>query len=644
MLFRKLVATALAIAKVAMPVAIAATAVPVAAQDFIAGIPRNEALIIQGPAAQNAEWFNLWAPGGGASNNGLQQLTADTFWFINPEGTGDAAWTNALATEKPIYNDDFTQMTVKLRDGIFWSDGVQFSADDVVYTVETQIEHAGMGWSAPFTVNVESVEATDPLTVVFNLKEPNSRFHTLFTVRWNAAWIMPKHVFEKVEDPLTYNANPPVSLSAYVLDSYDSAGNWVIWKLREDWQRTSIGMTLDKAPDVKYVVYRNAGNPDARVIEQMNHNLDVINDIAPEGMFTIARDARETTASWFPGFPFAHPDPTLPSVLFNHQREPYANKDVRWALALMIDIRAVAMGSYRGAANLAALSVPPTGTAVVDYYEPMQEWLNGYELNTGTRTIKPYDQTVPQQIAALVKPQWGEDIPDDPAQLAKMFGNGWWKQDVQAAAELLQKAGFTKNGNQWMKPDGTPFTIKLMVEGDNVPTLARAGTIIAQQWSMEGVQTTVDVAGPTNGQRLGGGDFEVAIYWTVETWGGHPDLSFFLESYHSDFVKPAGETQPPRNLTRWTDERLDQIIEANRVIGFDAPQVTQLGMDYLKLAVEEMPFIPLMAYNKFAPFDTTYWTGYPSAENPYSASGPFWSNLRYMVVALEANPNAPAAQ
>ena len=627
MLLKKLAAAAFAIA---------ATVMPAAAQDFIAGIPREEALIIQGPAAQNAEWFNLWAPGGGASNNGLQQLTADTFWFINPDGSGDAAWTNALASEKPIYNDDFTEMTVKLKQGIYWSDGVEFTADDVVYTVETQIAHPGMGWSAPFSVNVESVEAPDRDTVVFHLKSPNSRFHTLFTVRWNAAWIMPKHVFEGVEDPLTYNNNPPVSLSAYELHSYDSAGNWVIWKLREDWDRTSIGMTLSEAPEVKYVVYRNAGNPDARVIEQMNHNLDVINDIAPEGMFTIARDAGDTTKYWFPGFPFAHPDPTLPSVLFNHQREPFADKDVRWALALMIDIRSVSMGSYRGAANLAALSTPPTGTAISDYYVPMQDWLANFELDTGNGMIKPYDPTISEQIAALVKPQWGDSIPDDADQLKRMFGFGWWKQDPAAAASLLQKAGFTKNGNQWLKPDGTPFTIKLMVEGDNIPTLARAGTIIAQQWSMEGIQTTVDVAGPTNGQRLGGGDFDVAIYWTVETWGGHPDLSFFLESYHSEFIKPAGETQPPRNLTRWEDERLDAIIEANRTVNFDAPEVAELGMDYLKLAVEEMPFIPLMAYNKFAPFDATYWTGYPSAADPYSASGPFWSNLRYMVVALKS--------
>ena len=145
-------------------------------------------------------------------------------------------------------------MTVKLRDGIYWSDGVEFTADDVVYTVQTQIDHPGMSWSAPFSVNVASVESPDRNTVVFNLKKPNSRFHTLFTVRWNAAWIMPKHVFEKVEDPLAFNNNPPVSLSAYVLHSYDPVASGSIWKLRDDWQRTTIGMTVKEAPSVKYVV------------------------------------------------------------------------------------------------------------------------------------------------------------------------------------------------------------------------------------------------------------------------------------------------------------------------------------------------------------------------------------------------------
>ena len=65
-----------------------------------------------------------------------------------------------------------------------------------------------------------------------------------------------------------------------------------------------------------------------------------------------------------------------------------------------------------------------------------------------------------------------------------------------------QLGRLTKDGNQWMKPDGTPFEIRLMIEGDDVPTLARAGTIIAQQWSMEGIPTQPDVAGPTKRHQL----------------------------------------------------------------------------------------------------------------------------------------------
>jgi len=51
----------------------------------------------------------------------------------------------------------------------------------------------------------------------------------------------------------------------------------VDWKLRDDWQRTGISMTLKNAPEIKYVTYAASGNLEARVIAQRNHNLDVIN-------------------------------------------------------------------------------------------------------------------------------------------------------------------------------------------------------------------------------------------------------------------------------------------------------------------------------------------------------------------------------
>ena len=185
----------------------------------------------------------------------------------------------------------------------------------MVYTVETQMKHQRHALErAARSSTSTAIEAPDPYTVVFKLKKPNSRFHALFTVRWNAIWIMPKHVFEKVEDPLKFDFNKPVSLGAYMLHSYDPNGKWFIWQLREDWQRTTLGRFGKPGP--KYVAYVDPGPPDKRVIAQLNHELDIIHDVAPEGMFTLAKQSK-TSRGWFKGFPYAHPDPTLPAVIFN---------------------------------------------------------------------------------------------------------------------------------------------------------------------------------------------------------------------------------------------------------------------------------------------------------------------------------------
>ena len=86
--------------------------------------------------------------------------------------------------------------------------------------------------------------------MVFKLKKPNSRFHANFTVRWGAIWILPKHVFEKVEDPAKFDFNKPVSLGAYVLNSYDPDGKWYIWQLRDDWQRTTLGAVRQAGSEI----------------------------------------------------------------------------------------------------------------------------------------------------------------------------------------------------------------------------------------------------------------------------------------------------------------------------------------------------------------------------------------------------------
>ena len=604
------------------------------AQGTLANLPRNETLILENPEGtiKNAGWFNIWAINAGSQSNGLQQAALDTLWYIDPNRGLDGVWQNSLAADKPIYNADFTEMTVRLRPGIYWSDGVEFTAADVVHTVATQIKHKNMRWSAALALTVDSMETPDPHTVVFKLKKPNSRFHGLFTVRWGAVWIMPKHVFEKVEDPLKFDFNKPVSLGAYVLHNYDPDGRWYIWRLRDDWQRTTIARYGKPGP--KYLAYIDPGPPDKRVIAQMNHDLDVIHDVAPEGMFTLAKKSK-SSVTWFKGFPYAHPDPTLPALIFNTQNDLFKNKDVRWALALLIDIKAVSMAAYRGAATISAIAIPPTGTHPEFYHWPMQDWLTAFELDTGKRKIKPYDSTIGRQIADMLRPSLGDQIPSDPKIIAASFGIGWWKTDPQAATELLEKAGFKKVGSGWQTAEGKPFTVRVMVEGESRPVMTRAGSMIVEQWRRFGIDARVDVAQGTLLTRRPAGDFDTMISWSVETWGGHQDLSYFLDSWHSQFVAEPGSPQPARNWQRWSHPELDKIIEDIRKIGFDDPKGLELGREYVKLAAREMPLIPLMAYNVFTVMDTTYWTGYPTAEDPYTDPVPNWGNSRAMFVRLK---------
>lgn len=604
-------------------------------QEVAPGVPRNECLILENPSGtvQPADDFNRWRSGySGIWVSGLQQIALDALWYIDPNAGVDGVWDNALAAEPPIYNDDFTQMTVKLREGIYWSDGVEFSGDDLYFTVDLLKRTPGMGSQGLFESNVDRMEQPDRYTVVFYLKNPNSRFHSVFTVRWGALYMMPKHIWETVEDPVAFKFNPPVSLGAYTLKDFDPNGQWYLWERREDWQRTSVARLGEVA--VKYAMYINAGPSDKRVLSQLAHELDVIHDVTPEGRITLARES-PTSVGWFPSFPWAHPDPTLPAVIYNNERPGLDKREVRWALTLAIDIAQVALASYRGAATISAIHVPPTGMYPQFYHEPLEPWLNDFTIKVGGEDYKPYDPTAAQRIADLARPSLGDLVPTDPEIIKRYIGAGWWKNDLAAAEQLMLDAGMQKISGKWALPDGSPFRVPLMsMNPDSNPTMNRAAAMIVENWTAFGIDTALDSqANPW--PIMGSGEYSANLAWTIETWGGHPDLFFFLQFWHSRLYRPSGETSVGSNSMRWRHPDLDRIIEGIERISFDDPKGVELGLEYCKLAAQEMPITPLMAYNVFTTMDTTYFEGYPSIDDPYTDPVPNWGNTKYMFVKIK---------
>ena len=79
------------------------------------GVSRDNTLILPylfAPSPVPGNW-NLWA-GWRAQNGGLHQFVTEALWTLNPNVV-EGGIINGLAAEPPIYNQDFTQFTIKLR-------------------------------------------------------------------------------------------------------------------------------------------------------------------------------------------------------------------------------------------------------------------------------------------------------------------------------------------------------------------------------------------------------------------------------------------------------------------------------------------------------------------------------------------------
>src|SRR5690554_480666 len=98
------------------------------------GFPRNETLyvtMLTGRVGTPSN-FNEWV-GWRSRDRGMQNLANEPLWSVD-FATGQII--NGLASGDPVYNEDFTKITIPLRQGVAWADGVPFSADDVVFTIE----------------------------------------------------------------------------------------------------------------------------------------------------------------------------------------------------------------------------------------------------------------------------------------------------------------------------------------------------------------------------------------------------------------------------------------------------------------------------------------------------------------------------
>ena len=122
-----------------------------------------------------------------------------------------------LATDYEV-SDDAMTYTFHLHDDAYWTDGEQVTADDVLYTFNEILDNH-YEFESVFA-NVESMEAPDDFTVVFNMSQPDGSF--VPNLSWYGTFILPKHVLEG-KDWMTdeFNNAPTVSSGPFKFDQWN---------------------------------------------------------------------------------------------------------------------------------------------------------------------------------------------------------------------------------------------------------------------------------------------------------------------------------------------------------------------------------------------------------------------------------------
>jgi peptide/nickel transport system substrate-binding protein len=609
-----------AAAPIKLSVANGAMAVPFA-QGFGGGglpisVPREQVYVVDQIFRYSvANNFNLFVPGGPPSPT-RQGLVMDCLWYIDQDS---GEWINSLAADKPTYSADRTQLTVPIRHGVKWSDGVEFTADDVAFTVNSLINNPGLLFSAEMKLYVKDVSASDPYTVVFNLNEPNPRFHFYFTARYNAVYMMAKHVWENASDLKTFTNYPPVSLGAYVAADSDPNGYWELFKRRDDWQQTTPGMITGQ-PGPQYIMTIFYGPSLSKVIAMSRHELDVLFDLDADA-FKPLISSTPTARSWFKEFPWAYGNELDTRWFgFNNTVPPYDNKDVRWALALAMDIVALNTDYIGGVAKLSPIPIPATPLHASLYHVPMEPFFRGLTLDIGNgETFQPYDPDAPSKIAAWATQQ-GYAVPTDPDGLLQRFGVGTWKHAPDVAEKLLIKNGFKRDSSsKWLLPDGKPWTIPMIAAPDenDVYRLALGAQDQLKKFGVEVTIETLERDPYTTRQNTG--DFVATSTWAAFPVNAHPDIWQGLNTLHSRFFTPIGKSTQgngSQNITRFKYPELDSIIDQMAKLSPEDPQVLDLGRQAMQLWVQNMITIQTISFKKFITQDTQYWSGFPTAENP----------------------------
>ncbi len=368
------------------------------------------ALTIAKPdGAITTESHNPYLGDSSASKYGYAKVIFEPLALVNP--TGDLGTTPWLA-ESVEWNDDYTELTVVPRSGVKWSDGTDFTGEDIVFTFDQYLS-GKLADSSGLHYEGATVDG-DMITLKFADSKFTAQSRVLHTP------IVPKHIWENIEDP---NTDPltgeglAVGTGPYVLDSWTTEA--VTLAANEDYWGGELAV-----PELHYVSY---GDNAALTTALASGEADWAQAFIPQ--------IEDSYLSADPDNRFlVSPTAGAGTLFFNLQTKPFNNAALREALPWTID-RDAYVDIAREGASEAVWNVTGLGTLLEDEIIPEYQ---------GVEYAVDIDKA--KQILTDAGYTWESDKLIDPDGEAVTFSisvpAGWsdWNTEQALIAEELDEA------------------------------------------------------------------------------------------------------------------------------------------------------------------------------------------------------------
>jgi peptide/nickel transport system substrate-binding protein len=244
----------------------------------------------------------------------------------------------------------------KLRAGVKWHDGRDFTANDVAFTISRapNVPNSPGGFGG-FVRAIQRVEIIDPLTIRFHTAAP----HPLLPVELASIQIISRHVGEGAATEDYNSGRAAIGTGPYRIGSYrpgdrtEFTRNDNYWRGAEPWARVS---------------YRFIANDASRTAALLAGDVDVIDQVPSTDLARLRREPR-ITISEIQGLRVIYLMPDYsrtegPVFVTDNDgrplpRNPFQDPRVRRAMSISIDREALAERVMEGTAKPNGQWLPP---------------------------------------------------------------------------------------------------------------------------------------------------------------------------------------------------------------------------------------------------------------------------------------------